>query len=121
MWNIDFKKGPVYMQVADQVINKIARGEWLPGEKLPSARELASQASINPNTVVSAFAELERRDIIEKRRGLGTFVKESANVGSLKLNLLREINQSYLKQIHDLGISPEVAIKKLEEERRNDS
>ena len=87
----------------------------MPGDKLPSARDLATQASINPNTVVNAFAELEKRGLTEKRRGLGTFVREDANIQDLKMNLLTDINENYLSQLSDLGIDPELAIKHLQE------
>lgn len=121
MWKIDFKRGPIYLQIADQIGYKVARGEWLPGDKLPSARVLACQANINPNTVTSAFAELERRKVIEKRRGLGTFIKENTDTNKLKLALLRKINQEYLLQIRDLGVPLPLAIEKLNEETSYDS
>jgi len=76
---IDASSGlPVYRQIMEQVRRMIVAGRLPAGEKLPSVRDLAVTLGINPLTVGKAYSELERGDIIEMRRGLGMFVRESA-------------------------------------------
>ena len=117
MWRIDPKKGPVYKQLADQVAIKVAKGELNPGDKLPSARDLAKEALVNPNTVVSAFAELEERQLIEKRRGLGSFIRQDADVDHLKMDLLIRYSNDFIQKVEGLGISVSEAILQLKNMR----
>lgn len=65
---------PIFEQLVFQVKGAVARGEILTGEKLPSVRELAREAAINPNTVVRAYEALERDGVIVRRQGAGCFV-----------------------------------------------
>lgn len=67
---------PIYRQIIDQVKEKILLGAFSPGDKLPSVRELATQITINPNTIQKAYQELERQNIIVTVQGRGTFVAE---------------------------------------------
>ena len=74
---IDSTNGvPLYLQIAKEVKHSIAIGSLMPGEQLPSVREIALQITVNPNTVAKAYRELEMRGIVETRRGTGTFVSE---------------------------------------------
>lgn len=68
---------PVYRQMIDQIKYYIASGTLKIGEQLPSVRELAQQLSVNPTTVVKAYAELEHEKVIEIRHGKGAFVSEN--------------------------------------------
>lgn len=67
---------PIYLQVVQQVKQRIATGALLPGEKLPSVRDIAEQLRVNPNTIARAISELEHQGIVETRRGTGTYVAE---------------------------------------------
>jgi GntR family transcriptional regulator len=67
---------PVYRQIMEQIRYYIASGLLLPGDQLPSIRELAQKLSINPTTVVKAYGELEHGAVIEMRHGKGVFVTE---------------------------------------------
>ena len=60
-WELNTDK-PVYLQLMEYIKADIITGVYKPGDKLPSVRELAAQATVNPNTMQRAFAELERRD-----------------------------------------------------------
>ena len=93
----------------------LARGELRPGSKLPSARVLAEEARVNPNTVVHAYAELEREGITETRRGLGTFVREDVNVAAIRQALLEEAARDYARAVKALGLDLEAAKRALEE------
>jgi GntR family transcriptional regulator len=72
---IDAKSGvPFYRQIIEQVKFAIARGGLAPGEQLPTVRQLAVDLSINPNTVIRAYRELEIAGVLETQQGSGTFV-----------------------------------------------
>ena len=65
---------PIFEQIVFRVKTAVARGELSRGDRLPSVRELALEASINPNTVVRAYEALERDGVIVRRQGAGSFV-----------------------------------------------
>jgi GntR family transcriptional regulator len=65
---------PIYRQIQDQVRFGIASGLLCPGEQLPTVRALAVELSVNPNTVIKAYNELEREGILTSEQGSGTFV-----------------------------------------------
>jgi GntR family transcriptional regulator len=65
---------PAYRQIIDQVLGAIAAGTLQGGDQLPTVRQLAVDLSINPNTVVRAYRELEIRGILTTQQGIGTFV-----------------------------------------------
>ena len=65
---------PVYRQVIDQVRGAIAAGQLIPGDQLPTVRQLAVDLAINPNTVVRAYRELELGGLLETHQGTGTFI-----------------------------------------------
>lgn len=65
---------PIFLQIARHLGASIASGFYRPGEALPSQRTLAVTIKVNPNTVQKAFDELERRGLVNSRRGLGVFV-----------------------------------------------
>ena len=72
-WN--FKSGiPIYTQIIDEMTMRIASGYYGPGDKLPSVRDLAMDAGVNPNTMQRALAELERRGLVFSERTSGRFV-----------------------------------------------
>jgi GntR family transcriptional regulator len=72
---IDSKSGvPFYRQIIEQVKFAIARGAVSPGDRLPTVRQLAVDLSINPNTVIRAYRELEIEGVLETHQGSGTFV-----------------------------------------------
>ena len=99
---------PMYQQVIDGVKSAIAKGWIQPGEKLPAIRELAMELTINHNTVVKAYAELEREHVIEVVRGRGTFVTQQpfvpnaeVRIGGLRESVLRLAIEAYHLQIQD--------------------
>src|SRR5438034_11482307 len=65
---------PIYRQIQDQIRYGIASGLLNPGEQLPTVRALAVELSVNPNTVIKAYSELEREGILTTEQGSGTFV-----------------------------------------------
>lgn len=74
-FRLDLRSGvPVYRQLIDQVLVAVASGALLPGDQLPTVRQLAVDLSINPNTVVRAYKELEIRGMLTTQQGTGTFI-----------------------------------------------
>jgi GntR family transcriptional regulator len=75
--SIDPKSGvPFYRQIIEQVKFSIASGDLKPGDRLPTVRQLAVDLSINPNTVIRAYRELEIESLLDTQQGSGTFVSE---------------------------------------------
>jgi GntR family transcriptional regulator len=75
---------PVYRQIMNQVKLLVASGRLQPGQELPPIRLLAERLVINPNTVVHAYAELEREGVVVCRQGSGTYVADVASRRSAK-------------------------------------
>ena len=74
-FRLDLQSGvPVYRQIIDQVIGGIAAAALATGDQLPTVRQLAVDLSINPNTVIRAYRELEIRGVLETQQGTGTFI-----------------------------------------------
>lgn len=68
----------IYLQIADFVCEKILLKEWIPGERIPSVRELAMQLEVNPNTVMRSYEFLQQEEIIFNQRGIGFFAAQDA-------------------------------------------
>nr|WP_249308775.1 GntR family transcriptional regulator [Lederbergia citrea] len=104
------------MQIADQVFQQIVRGHFKPGDKLPSVREMAIQAGVNPNTIQRSYTEMERMGVVETKRGQGTFVIERESIViELKQTLQKEIIGQFVKSMEELGLSQKQMISGLEE------
>lgn len=74
-FRLDLKTGiPVYRQLIDQVLAAIASAALAPGDRLPTVRQVAVDLTINPNTVVRAYKELEIRGVLTTQQGTGTFI-----------------------------------------------
>jgi GntR family transcriptional regulator len=76
-FRLDLHSGvPVYRQLIDQVTGGIATGTLATGEQLPTVRQVAVDLSINPNTVMRAYRELEIRGLLDTQQGTGTFISD---------------------------------------------
>src|ERR1700753_1098468 len=74
---LDMQSGvPLYRQLIDQVQGAIAAGLLVPGDRLPTVRQVAVDLEINPNTVMRAYREMEIRGILDTQQGTGTFVAQ---------------------------------------------
>ncbi|BCB04943.1 GntR family transcriptional regulator [Bacillus sp. KH172YL63] len=97
---------PIYVQIADRIIRRIVRKELSPGDKLPSVREMAVQSGVNPNTIQRTYSELERMDIVETKRGQGTFVTEREEILSvINEKVQAEVIQSFINNMEELGLT----------------
>ena len=83
MFRVDAGSGvPIYRQLVQQVRRGVMLGRLRPGDQLPSVKEVVDSLSVNPNTVVKAFGELEHQGIIVRRQGVGTFVAAAPSMAS---------------------------------------
>lgn len=98
----------IFLQIADNISEKIIEGKYPPGEKIPSVRDLALDIGVNPNTVMRTYSELQTRGIVENKRGIGFYVSEKAEEIILKLKK-KEFFENELplivKQTKILGIT----------------
>lgn len=77
-FRIDRRSGvATYLQLVQQTKHALRLGLLMPGDRLPTAKEVVAATAINPNTVLKAYRELEREGLVEPRPGLGTFVRRS--------------------------------------------
>lgn len=106
---------PIYIQIANDIIEKIIRDEYKKGEKLLSVREYSIMLKVNVNTVRSAYSELEKRNIIFKKRGIGTFVTEEENIiKKLKEELSLKVVSDFISKMDALGYSEEEILNRIE-------
>lgn len=119
---IDFKPNkPIYKQLMDRITSEIVRGEMVAGEKLPSVREYAINVGVNANTIQRVYQELEGLEIVETKRGQGTFVTENKRRlnrlrEDLKLTLIRE----FIEDMKSMGFQLDDMIKGMESEGKDD-
>lgn len=106
-WNLEAGR-PVYAQIVEKIQMQIVSGQYAPGQRLPSVRELAAEAAVNPNTMQKAFAELERSGLIVTHRTSGRMVTED---GERILALRRELAgghvRDFLDRMESLGFAKE--------------
>ena len=103
----DQPKG-IYLQIADQIRDRILAGEWHGGERIPSIRELAVSIGVNPNTVTKSYQALLDREIIENQRGIGYFVTVDATkkiLDEIKTEFVRDDLPRVFRTMSVLGMS----------------
>ena len=95
---------PIYAQLMDQITAQIVAGGFAPGERLPSVRDLAAEAGVNPNTMQRALAELERCGLVSSQRTAGRFVTEdTGRIAQERRVLARRYIRTFLRQMQPLG------------------
>jgi GntR family transcriptional regulator len=84
VFRVDSGSGvPIYRQLVQQVRRDLMLGQLRPGDQLPTVSEVVRSLSVNPNTVVKAFGELEHQGLVVRRQGVGTFVASEPPMTSL--------------------------------------
>ena len=113
-WNFRSDQ-PIYSQLTQRLTEAIVAGIYAPGEKLPSVRELAVEAGVNPNTVQRALAELERDGLVFSQRTTGRFVTENENmIVNAKLRIADERVGEFLRSMKTLGCDKQEVISLIE-------
>ncbi len=106
-WNLDNNR-PIYIQIMERIQLDIISGVYKPGDRLPSVRELALQAAVNPNTMQKALSELERSGIVYSKRTSGRLITEDESMlKHLKTELAGEHIHAFLENMDKLGFSKE--------------
>ena len=112
-WDLDADR-PIYAQLVERIQMQIVSGQYPAGGKLPSVRELAAVAAVNPNTMQKAFAELERSGLIITQRTNGrTVTEDQQKIRSIKEALAQEHVNNFFTKMKELGYTEQEAIELL--------
>lgn len=112
---------PIYSQLIQRLTEAIVSGVYAPGEKLPSVRELALEAGVNPNTVQRSLTELEREGLVFSQRTAGRFVTENENmIVNAKLRIADERVSEFLRSMKTLGCGKQEIISLIEGAKENE-
>ena len=100
---------PIYEQIVDAIKEQVIKGLLKPGDQLPSVRHLASMLTVNANTVMKAYSELERQKVIETVKGKGAFISITRHqeVDEHELELIRKTLKKACLTLHYMGFSKE--------------
>lgn len=102
---------PIWQQLVAEFTRRIIVGEWTPGMKIPSTRELALDYKVNPNTVQRALTELDRNGTTKSERTTGRFVTENLeSLEALRHASAQEIVSDAITQLQGLGVTQEHAV-----------
>lgn len=115
-WNLDSDR-PIYAQLLERIQMQIVAGIYQPGEKIPSVRELAADAGVNPNTMQKALSELERSGLVITQRTSGRVVTEDLKmIKETRNQLAKEQIDEFIKRMRALGFEKEDIIALLKNE-----
>ncbi len=115
-WKLDNGR-PIWPQLSQQLARRIIAGVYPPGSRLPSVRELAAEAGVNPNTMQRALAQLEQEGLAKADRTAGRLVTQDRQVlESVRLREAQAVIQGYYEAMSALGYSRERAAELLKEE-----
>lgn len=104
-WTLDNDR-PIYLQLMERIQRDIIAGVYQPGDKLPSVRDLALEAAVNPNTMQKALSELERSGLVYSQRTSGRFITEGTEMlTQMKKELATEHIQEFFQKMEQLGFS----------------
>ena len=99
---------PIYSQLVELIKLGIISGEWKPGDKLPSVRDLAETAGVNPNTMQRALADLEKEGLVYSKRTSGRFITEdNSMIDSVRNAIAAENINNFIESMKKLGFTPE--------------
>ena len=107
---------PIYVQLVEKLRVEIVSGKLKSGERIPSVRELALTARVNPNTMQKALAELESEGLIYTERTNGKFVTDNKElIEKIKTELAKEKVNNYINDMKNIGLNFEDALQYLQE------
>ena len=107
---------PIYIQLVEQLRINIISGEFKEGERLPSVRELALTARVNPNTMQKALLELEEEELVHTDRTNGKYVTTNKErIEQIKKELAEEKVRKYITDMKNIGINYEESVQYLQE------
>ena len=110
-WNLNSDR-PIFIQIMEHIEYDIVSGALPPGAKVPSVRELATEASVNPNTMQRALSEMERQGLMRTERTSGRYVTDDEKaIASLKHNLASVGVDGFIKQMKRLCLDKDEVLK----------
>lgn len=113
-WKFD-EKSPIYAQIAQHVKMQIISNQVRSGDQLPTVREYAEEAGVNPNTMQRAFTELEREGMVYSQRTSGRFVTEDTDlIAEKRLEVAQLELQNFVDNMQKIGFSKEDIIPELD-------
>lgn len=119
-WNLNSDR-PIYAQIVEVIQLQIIAGVYKPGEKMPSVRELAMDAGVNPNTMQKALSELERSGLVMAQRTSGRVVTEDLGmIKDIRNNLAKEQVREFIDKMKEMGFEREEIVKLLEQEESHE-
>jgi GntR family transcriptional regulator len=98
----------IYLQIAENIRERIVGGVYPAGEKIPSVRELSAEMGVNPNTIMRTYTELQTMEIIDNKRGIGYFVRPEAPqliIEGKKKHFFEKVFPEFIRQAGLLGIT----------------
>ncbi len=102
-WNLDSGR-PIYIQLVERIELAVISGRYEPGDKIPSVRELAVEAGVNPNTMQKAMSDLEREGLLYTERTSGRFVTEDrVLIDKMRKELAAAQIQEFMKKMNQMG------------------
>ncbi len=111
---------PIYQQLMDRITSEIVRGDIKAGDKLASVREYAIEVGVNANTIQRVYRELEHLEIVESRRGQGTFVTENKQLlHQLREDIKRNLIKQFIEEMNNMGYSLSDMVDGIKNERRD--
>ena len=113
---------PFYRQLIDSILLGVSNGSILPGEKLPTIREMAVRLEVNPNTVVKAYNQLQIMGVLETQQGSGVFVNDIPHKQlpeKQKEELLKSLCQDFIGRAQQLGVDLAELMERLKEFKHN--
>jgi len=116
-FRLDLHSGvPAYRQIIDQVAGGIATGALQSGDQLPTVRQLAVDLSVNPNTVIRSYRELEIRGVLETQQGTGTFISQQKveHDGAERQRQLTQLVTEFMARAGSAGFTVEQVIQHLQ-------
>ncbi|WP_311478091.1 GntR family transcriptional regulator [uncultured Gulosibacter sp.] len=118
---MEFESGtPIWTQLVDEFIRRIASGEWTAGSRIPAVRELAGDLGVNPNTAQRALTELERRGLCRTERTAGRFITDDSElITETRVTLARSSADDYIRIARGLGLSQTQATRLISESWHN--
>ena len=113
-WNLDNDR-PIYLQLMERIQRDIISGVYKTGDRLPSVRDLAMDAAVNPNTMQKALSELERSGLVYSHRTSGRFITDDQPlIRKMREELAGEYVRQFLAQMQDLGFEDNETVEMLE-------
>ena len=119
-WNLTDNR-PIYLQLIETVMQGIAAGDYPAGSRLPSVREMAAEAGVNPNTMQRALARLEEDGLLYTQRTSGRYVTEETNrIMQAKEAMAGELIRQFIENMEKLGYTREQAVELIKRQKEEE-